>query len=515
MPDGAVPLSSTRRPRPPIAVPTYLTPTSIAAVRELAELMAAGEWAPASYRGADGRYVVEKIVLGIMHGAAVGLGPFAAVHAIAAIDGQPTIWGDGALALVERSGLLEDMSEDYLVDDDEGLTAVCTMRRHPWPTPVIRRFSMAMAEAAGLTQKEGPWQTYPRRMLTMRARSWALRDGFADVLRGLSIREEVDDCDPVVAASPRPEFANRSVAPFRQPIARPRFADYLSARSTAGPQARCRGGLCVDHGHAENAAAIADIISPNVIGAAETSARSMDPAPLGGANKLPAPADEGRTRENLSGATDGVAACPTDKQKDTGIEPLKVWPNADAAVADDLSVSAAYALVDADGNFIEVGTLAALPEAFDRLITDPHLSAAQVLGLWESNALARDEIEKAFGVTALADADRRRQSAEREKVNGAAEQRSSRAIASIQIRRSKTRNAATAKLEFDPACGNEELFQLYRSRLLRLKRRRAKAAAFTDFRHANSASETRLREQVPDRMAEIDALYRWAAAHAS
>jgi len=84
------------------------------------------------------------------------------------------------------------MREDYAVDGEEGLTAVCTMRRRPWPTPIARRFSMAMAEEAGLAQKEGPWQTYPRRMLMMRARSWALRDGFADVLRGLSIREEVD-----------------------------------------------------------------------------------------------------------------------------------------------------------------------------------------------------------------------------------------------------------------------------------------------------------------------------------
>src|ERR1700675_1915912 len=52
---------------------------------------------------------------------------------------------------------------------------------------------MAMAEQARLTQKEGPWQSYPRRMLKMRARSWTIRDGFADVLRGLHIREEVDD----------------------------------------------------------------------------------------------------------------------------------------------------------------------------------------------------------------------------------------------------------------------------------------------------------------------------------
>jgi hypothetical protein len=52
---------------------------------------------------------------------------------------------------------------------------------------------MAMAEQARLTQKEGPWQSYPQRMLKMRARSWTIRDGFADVLRGLHIREEVDD----------------------------------------------------------------------------------------------------------------------------------------------------------------------------------------------------------------------------------------------------------------------------------------------------------------------------------
>jgi hypothetical protein len=176
MPDGtARPTGSWRhrraRPAPPSGLPGYLAPNSITEVRELAALIVAGEWAPASYRGDDGNYVVEKIVLGIMHGAAVGLGPFAAIHAIAVIDGHPTIWGDGALALVERSGLIKDMREDYTLDSDEGLTAICTIGRHPWPSPIARRFSMAMAQEAGLAQKEGPWQTYPRRMLMMRARS--------------------------------------------------------------------------------------------------------------------------------------------------------------------------------------------------------------------------------------------------------------------------------------------------------------------------------------------------------
>src|SRR6185437_4923253 len=72
--------------------------------------------------------------------------------------------------------------------------------------------SMAMAEQARLLQKEGPWQGYPQRMLKMRARSWMIRDGFADVLRGLHLREEVEDYAPVIALSqPRQRFENRPI----------------------------------------------------------------------------------------------------------------------------------------------------------------------------------------------------------------------------------------------------------------------------------------------------------------
>jgi hypothetical protein len=174
-------------------LPAFLTPKSIEDVRELARLIALAEWAPPSYRDLEGNYLQQKIELAIMHGATVGLGPLAAVQSIALINGMPTIWGDGALALVERSGLLEDMVEQDEFDEEHGLTAICTIKRRRRPTPITSRFSMAMADQARLTQKEGPWQTYPQRMLRMRARSWTLRDGFADVLRGLHIREEVDD----------------------------------------------------------------------------------------------------------------------------------------------------------------------------------------------------------------------------------------------------------------------------------------------------------------------------------
>jgi hypothetical protein len=99
------PLAST-----PSAFQTFLTPRSLDEIKELAKMIALAEWAPECYRDIDGNFVLQKLELGIMHGASVGLGPIAAVQSIAIINGKPSIWGDGALSVIEHSGLLEDMA---------------------------------------------------------------------------------------------------------------------------------------------------------------------------------------------------------------------------------------------------------------------------------------------------------------------------------------------------------------------------------------------------------------------
>jgi hypothetical protein len=197
---GTLTLRARNEPEPNLTLhrsrlvsPAFLVPKSIGEVKELARMIALAEWAPDCYRDIDGNYLLPKIELAIMHGLSVGLGPIAAVQSIAIINGMPSIWGDGALAVIEQSGLLEDMIEEYEVDDEQGLVAICTMKRRHRGTPIVTRFSMAMADHAGLTRVEGPWQSYPERMLRMRARSWTMRDAFADVLRGLHLREEVED----------------------------------------------------------------------------------------------------------------------------------------------------------------------------------------------------------------------------------------------------------------------------------------------------------------------------------
>lgn len=162
-------------------------PSTLEEAWRLAGALAQSGMTPKAYGGDQ-----NKIMVGMMAGAEVGLAPFTALQSIAVIGNNPSLWGDGALALVQASGLLEDMEET-----DDGHTATCRLNRVGRSTPIIRSFSMDDAKKAGLAGKAGPWTQYPARMRQMRARAFALRDGFADVLKGLSIAEEARDYAPI------------------------------------------------------------------------------------------------------------------------------------------------------------------------------------------------------------------------------------------------------------------------------------------------------------------------------
>lgn len=140
----------------------------------------------------------EKVALAIMLGMEVGLSPAQSLQSIMVVNNRPTIWGDAALALVRSSGLLEDIAETY-TDAGPKSVATCTVKRKGQATPISRSFSMADAIRAGLAGKD-LYKLYPQRMLPARARAFALRDGFADVLKGLAVREEVEDYQPTGAA---------------------------------------------------------------------------------------------------------------------------------------------------------------------------------------------------------------------------------------------------------------------------------------------------------------------------
>ena len=165
-------------------------PKTLEEAMKFAELVSKSDLVPKDYKGNPG-----NVLIAIQWGNEIGLKPLQALQNIAVINGRPCLWGDAALALVRGSGLVEDFREDL---HEPSMTATCTIKRKDQPTPISRTFSKADAEKAGLWGKNN-WSGYPKRMLQMRARAFALRDGFTDVLKGIAVAEEQQDVVDVTA----------------------------------------------------------------------------------------------------------------------------------------------------------------------------------------------------------------------------------------------------------------------------------------------------------------------------
>ena len=151
--------------------------------------------APSSFK------TVEAVMVAMQYGAEIGFSPMQSLQLLAVINGKPTLYGDALPALAWGSGLLEELDE-FIEGTGDDMVATCAVKRRGVVTRIIRTFSVADARSAGLLDKAGPWKTYRSRMLAMRARAFAFRDGFADVLRGCAVREEVEDYPVKVEAAP-------------------------------------------------------------------------------------------------------------------------------------------------------------------------------------------------------------------------------------------------------------------------------------------------------------------------
>lgn len=205
---------------PPVRVPVALgiVPTTLDEGWRLATMMAKSSLVPKQFLGKP-----EDVMVAIQLGVEVGFAPMQALQSIAVINGRPSIWGDGFLALIMTSSRYADHQEYYEVDGQacdavtaadlkqDTTAAVCVFQRRGKATPTLQRFSVAQAKAAKLWGKDGPWTQYPDRMLKMRARSWAGRDAFPDLLRGLRTAEEAHD-EPAEALPPV-VMAPRRIAP--------------------------------------------------------------------------------------------------------------------------------------------------------------------------------------------------------------------------------------------------------------------------------------------------------------
>ncbi len=159
-----------------------LSPQSFEQALTFSNYLADSDMVPKDFKGKPG-----NCLIAMQWGAEIGLKPLQAMQNIAVINGRPSLWGDAVIALARSSPACE-----YIHESDDGHTATCKVKRRGEPEQV-RTFGMDDAKAAGLLGKQGPWTQYPKRMRQMRARGFAIRDVFPDVLKGLAVAEEVMD----------------------------------------------------------------------------------------------------------------------------------------------------------------------------------------------------------------------------------------------------------------------------------------------------------------------------------
>lgn len=135
------------------------------------------------------KWTVYDIVCAAQYGIEIGLSPMQAVQEIRFVKGKPTLKADAARALCLSSPLIESIVDQY---NEETMEAVCIVKRKDMDEPIIGKFSREQAIKAELWGK-GLYITYPDRMIQMRARGFGLRDGCADILKGIITKEEADD----------------------------------------------------------------------------------------------------------------------------------------------------------------------------------------------------------------------------------------------------------------------------------------------------------------------------------
>jgi hypothetical protein len=162
-------------------------PATITEAMEFSKMLADSTMVPRAYQGKP-----QDIMVCVQWGYEIGLAPMQALQNIAVINGKPSVYGDAAMALVQASAVCEDVQEYFEGEGTPNPIAVCVAKRRG-RKEVVAKFSVEDAKRAGLWGKQGPWQAYPKRMMQMRARGFALRDAFPDVLKGLITAEEAQD----------------------------------------------------------------------------------------------------------------------------------------------------------------------------------------------------------------------------------------------------------------------------------------------------------------------------------
>lgn len=170
----------------------------------------------------DARSTEARATMIVMQGMELGLPPMQSVQLLAMINGRITAHSEAVPGILLSKGFKIKKSFAGTEYEDD-FKAVCELTR-PDGQVFVTEFSVRDAKKADLWDQsptktsysktkpnDSAWFRYPKRMLWARALGFASKDGGSDAMRGLMVREEVEDMirsGEIVDITP-----NRQIAP--------------------------------------------------------------------------------------------------------------------------------------------------------------------------------------------------------------------------------------------------------------------------------------------------------------
>lgn len=161
------------------------SPQNLNEALTISKQLATSDLCPKSFGGKP-----ENVLAAIMMGHELGFGVMQSLSNIAVVNGRASVWGEAVSALILNSGICE-----YLLDSvaGEGKTLAVTIKTKRSGMPeYVYTYSWADAEKAGLTGKD-TYQKYPKDMLYWKCLGRVSKRNYADVLKGIAIRENMDE----------------------------------------------------------------------------------------------------------------------------------------------------------------------------------------------------------------------------------------------------------------------------------------------------------------------------------
>ncbi len=178
----------------------HFRPDNVGQLWFLVDMVMRAKLAPSSYDNDPA-----KVFIGLMKANELDTDPITGLSNIMIVNNRPTVWGDLAQALIQRSGQIAKQIRTEIGEKPApGLPLPDWSDTYGWrvetwrvsnPEPFVGEYTVADAKRANLWMhaNKKPWITDPSEMIFNRARARSQRQGFADLLLGFGITEEQQD----------------------------------------------------------------------------------------------------------------------------------------------------------------------------------------------------------------------------------------------------------------------------------------------------------------------------------